>query len=393
MYRIKILFMIIFCAALFSESLLAIPAFARKYRMSCQTCHSPIPRLKPYGNDFAGNGFVLSDQDAPRYYVETGDDELSLIRELPLAIRLDGYVTYRHNKMDQGDFGTPYILKLLSGGSIADNLAYYFYFLISERGELVGVEDAYLMFNNLFGTELDVYLGQFQVSDPLFKRELRLTLEDYQIYKTKVGASNISVAYDRGIMLTYGFDTGTDIIVEVVNGNGLAKANDLKTFDNDEYKNFAGRISQDVTQFLRVGAFGYYGKEKLSLNVNNTPTNFINKVWMAGGDASLNFSDIVEVNFQYLQRNDDKPLPNLAKSVETKGIMTELVFTPDKDNSKWYGVAMYNWVDSEINAHDFQSVSGHLGYLLRRNLRLVAEYTYNLEDEYGLFALGFVSAF
>ena len=36
----------------------AIPAFARKYQISCQVCHSPaMPRLKAFGDDFAGNGF------------------------------------------------------------------------------------------------------------------------------------------------------------------------------------------------------------------------------------------------------------------------------------------------------------------------------------------------
>ena len=37
-------------------------------------------------------------------------------------------------------------------------------------------------FNNVFGSELDISVGQFQVSDPLFKRELRLPFEDYQVY-------------------------------------------------------------------------------------------------------------------------------------------------------------------------------------------------------------------
>ena len=46
----------------------AMPAFARKYQMSCKTCHSPFPKLKPYGEEFAGNGFVLKDKEAPRYY-------------------------------------------------------------------------------------------------------------------------------------------------------------------------------------------------------------------------------------------------------------------------------------------------------------------------------------
>ena len=37
----------------------AVPAFARKYRMSCTTCHAPAPRLKSYCDDFEGNAFML----------------------------------------------------------------------------------------------------------------------------------------------------------------------------------------------------------------------------------------------------------------------------------------------------------------------------------------------
>ena len=51
-----------------------MPAFARKYQMSCKTCHSPFPKLKPYGEEFVGNGFVLKDKDAPRYTADTGDE-------------------------------------------------------------------------------------------------------------------------------------------------------------------------------------------------------------------------------------------------------------------------------------------------------------------------------
>ena len=43
--------------------------------------------LKAYGNDFAGNGFQLKDKDAPRYYVDTGDEELSLIRDFPIGFK------------------------------------------------------------------------------------------------------------------------------------------------------------------------------------------------------------------------------------------------------------------------------------------------------------------
>ena len=134
---------------------------------------------------------------------------------------------------------------------------------MDERGDVVGVEDAYIMFNNLFNIDFDMYLGQFQVSDPLFKRELRLTLEDYQVYKTNVGNASTNLAYDRGIMITLGLETGTDIIFEVLNGNGLSEADGFKNFDDDGYKNFFGRISQSIGEYLRVGAFGVLGKEEV----------------------------------------------------------------------------------------------------------------------------------
>ena len=35
----------------------AIPAFARKYETSCQTCHIAFPKLNPFGEAFRRNGY------------------------------------------------------------------------------------------------------------------------------------------------------------------------------------------------------------------------------------------------------------------------------------------------------------------------------------------------
>src|SRR6056297_3994273 len=87
--------LVFFAFGFIAEKSSAIPAFARKYRLSCKTCHSPaMPKLKPYGDTFAGNGFKLSDEEAPRYFVPAGDDKLSLIRNFPLAVRMDGFIRY-----------------------------------------------------------------------------------------------------------------------------------------------------------------------------------------------------------------------------------------------------------------------------------------------------------
>lgn len=369
------------------NQIFSIPAFARKYNMSCQTCHSPFPKLKDYGNEFANNGFVLADKDAPRYYIETGDQELSLIRDIPLAFRLEGYATFKHKeKENKSDFNAPWLLKVLSGGALTKNLAYYFYFYLDEQGEITGIEDAYLMFNNLFGSEFDLYVGQFQISDPLFKRELRLTLEDYKIYKTKVGESNINLSYDRGIMLFLPLKSGTDLSFEILNGSGIGIADNEKNFDKDIYKNLFGRISQQIIDEFRLGVFGFYGKEKISNDV-------INKVNMFGADFTLNLGNYLEMNFQGILRSDSKPFDTSLTDFKTKGLFTELIYTPRGDESKWYLAGLFNLIESDINKVDYKSFAIHGGYLLRRNVRLVTELLYNFKEKTSKFTLGFVTAF
>lgn len=385
----SIVFFILLLFLLIPENNSAIPAFARKYNMSCQTCHSPFPKLKPYGAEFAGNGFVLSEKDAPRYFQDTGDEQLSLIRDVPLALRLEGYVTYNNKNSERLDYSAPYIIKLLSGGAITNNVSYYFYFFFGERGEVAGLEDAFIMFNNLFNQDLDLYVGQFQVSDPLFKRELRLTFEDYQIYKFKPEYSKADLTYDRGLMLTYGLPTGTDIILEILNGNGLGAANNFKIYDDDKFKNLFGRISQDISESVRFGFFGYYGKENLEDDLANK---FTNSFTMVGPDFTLKLKEQLELNFQYAFRKDDKPT-FFTKNLKTKGGFGELIFTPKGDESKWYAVALYNWVDSNLDLMDYKSGTVSLGYLLKRNIRLIGEYTHDFNKEYGQIAVGIIAAF
>lgn len=370
-----------------TEDAQGIPAFARKYSMTCTTCHAPAPKLKPYGDEFAGNGFVLKDKDAPRYTVATGDDNLELIRDLPVAIRMDGFMKQSTETNRKLDLTFPYNIKLLSGGALAKNISYYFYFFLSERGEVAGLEDAFIMFNDIGGTELDVYVGQFQVSDPLFKRELRLTYEDYQCYRYEPGHSQMSLTYDRGVMMTYGLPSGTDVIVEILNGNGIGKADDLRLYDDDKYKTFAGRISQDIVEALRLGVFAYYGKE------GNTITNVAK---IGGVDGTLAGGPL-EFNFQFLYREDDNPdfsAPDSRESISGRALMGELSFLPQGDRSRWYAVGLYNLVDYTGSPEPlYHSATVHVGHLLRTNIRAFVENTYFIEDEENRLLLGLMSAF
>ncbi len=373
----------------------AIPAFARKYQFSCQVCHTPaMPRLKAYGDDFAGAGFRLADVEAPRYFVPVGDDKLSLLREVPLALRFEGFLSYNYDDEKNADFGVPWGLKLLSGGEISKKLSYYFYFFMGERGEIAGIEDAFIMYHDLFGSGVNISFGQFQACDPLYKRELRYTLEDYKIYTVRPGNSSISLKYERGLLFDYGLKTGTDFVLEVVNGSGIGPAGEGYLFDIDKYKNFLLKISQSAGKNVDLGFFGYLGKEALK-----DVTSMTNSMYMFGPNLTLDFNEKFIVNMQYLYRNDSKVVVEtdaiaVREDVMTQGGFAEIIFSPRGDRSDWYLAGLFNWVDSDLDNLDYASATLHAGYLLRRNIRLVGEYTQGFTgEEFGKASVGFVAAF
>jgi hypothetical protein len=376
----------------------AIPAFARKYQISCQVCHSPaMPRLKPFGDEFAGIGFRLKEYESPRYFIPTGADQLSLFRELPLAIRFDGFASYNFNNEGAADFGAPFVLKILSGGEISDKLSYYFYFLFNERGTVAGVEDAFVMYHDFLGSGVNFYLGQFQVSDPLFKGELRFTLEPYMIYSVTPGTSTIDLKYDRGIIFDKSFSTGTTVVGEIVNGCGIGEAGEGYLFDKDKYKNFMLRVNQSVGKIISVGFFGYTGKELL-YDPGMIYENITNNLNMYGPDLTLNFDEKLILNFQYVWRTDSQVFPVNGglpdQDVKTNGGFAEAIYAPKGDMSKWYLTGLVNWVDSDYDELDYASATFHAGYLLRRNVRIVGEFTQLFKGpDYGKVNVGVVTAF
>ncbi|MDZ7820353.1 MAG: hypothetical protein U5N26_00280 [Candidatus Marinimicrobia bacterium] len=376
-----------------AQNAMAVPAFARRYKYSCTTCHDPFPRLKDYGDEFAGNGFIEPEEERERDYVTGGDDKLWLNRDFPFAVRFDAYALAETQGDVKWDFQTPFGVKFLSGGTLYRNIGYYFYFYLFERGEVAGLEDAYIHFDNVFKTGIDILAGQFQTCDPLMKRELRLTYEDYNAYKEKIGDSNINLAYDRGLVFAYGIEkTGTDILASVTTGNGIPEAGLDKRFDADPYKNIMVRVAQGIGDNIGLGGFYYRGKEDKVVDEVLAP-GLSNIVTYFGPDLVLSLGKFA-LTGQYLQRIDSDPtFTGTPSPVTTHGIVGELVFAPKFDRSNFYWTLLYNRIDSELDAHDYHSIAFSSTYMLARNLRLVGEYIYDIEAGNNMFIFGLTSGF
>jgi hypothetical protein len=380
----------------FVENAFSIPAFARKYQYSCTTCHAPAPRLKPFGEDFADRGFRLEDpsQEPTRATIDTGDPLLKLIREFPLAVRVDGFASYKEDAEAETDFQWPWAFKILSGGVLSEKVSYYFYYIIEKGGES-GLEDAYLQFNKPLGLPFNLLFGQFQISDPLFKRELRLERNDYMIYKVSPGYSSAKLTYDRGVMVSSSLGGGIDFVLGIFNGSGLKEATgEGNDYDIDKEKSFSLRFAKEFGP-VRFGLFGYYGKEKKAM-IND----FIkNKFYYYGPDLVIDFSENFYVNLQYLKRKDDKGIvefiPDGASlsEMETDGGFLEIVWLPKGLEGRWAYSILYNKINSDDKNSVYENISLTMNYLIARNIRFLAEIENDLEKEKFKLSIGISSAF
>lgn len=393
----------------------AIPAFARKYGVSCAMCHSPVPRLNDFGETFAANGFEFAMGEVPRDTINTGDPLLRLQRDIPIGVRVDAYQRILSKKAAGEatfDQQLPYTVKVLSGGQVADKISYYMYFLASERGEVAGLEDAYLQFTDVGGSGVSVIVGQFQMSDPLFKREVRLPFEDYHAYRLRVGDTRTDLTYERGVMAMWSPVAGTDLTFEVVNGQGLAAADNSRQYDRDSDQTGMLRVSQDIGP-LRVGAFGYAGRESAN-GVRST-------VHMFGPDATVPLGSFGELNLQFYRRWDSDPFLGrcsvldpcpggetapFATSVDAA--MAEVVMWPAGPTGRWFVTALVNHLEADspvislrLGEQDaapgfltrYRTTSLGLHYLLRRNVRLMSEASWDTDRERMRLMTGFTAGF
>ena len=102
---------------------------------------------------------------------------------------------------------------------------------------------------------------------------------------------------------------------------------------------------------------------------------------------------------QYVERNDNDPLfyshaeVGHITDIATRGAFAEMIYRPNGDDSKWYAVGLFNWIESDQTDLNYKTLSGHLGYVFRRNIRMVAEVNYDFNKEFATFGVGVITAF
>lgn len=140
-----------------------------------------------------------------------------------------------------------------------------------------------------------------------------------------------------------------------------------------------------------MGGFGYFGK-----NIDQSWVRKVeNELYYVGADGTLDIGEHLQINGQILYRKDDNPYFKVTSpfEVETGGGLVEVIWAVNGEMGRPFVTFLYNNVDSELNWLDYRTETLSFSYLLRRNLRLLAEATFNEEQESWRLVTGMVSAF
>jgi hypothetical protein len=369
----------------------ANPAFARQYGMSCTVCHAAFPRLNSFGEQFLANNIRLPNW-REAIGVETGDDKLMLPKFPQLAVRAQAYVRARQAEAQDengntvadssGDFQVPYLIKLLSGSPLSDHISYYFYAILAEKGEngSVVVEDAWITHDDVFNTGIGMMLGQFQVSDLMFPRETRLTVQDFIPYRMA------GITYERGV--TFDADYGPmSFALGAVNGNGIDSSNSVnsagyartdRAFDNDDHKSMFGRIGADIGP-VNLGLFGLSGRQSDASGTRDT-----NKL-VLGVDFSGNHQDRLFWFVQLLYNRWDDFLVE-GEQANWSGGFAGIDYV---HSERWTFSMLYNYADANDLANsgtvyegiDLNSITGTASYYFMRNVKGIIELNVDLLSE------------
>ncbi len=168
---------------------LAIPAFARKYDVSCVMCHTAFPKLNDFGVNFRDNGFQMGGESDLPTNLEKG--------YFPIAFRTTvgyEYASQNHvqgvtgNSVDNYSSGLGSLgMDILSAGTIDRDIS----FLVVPTGEnsLLGgpatfsLESAWIRLDNLNGSPmLNLKIGFGDVDIPFSEHRSLTPNTPYLIY-------------------------------------------------------------------------------------------------------------------------------------------------------------------------------------------------------------------
>lgn len=295
----------------------ALPIFARRYGMSCTTCHAGGPPvLSAFGEAFRDNGYRIPGDDAS--FVVAAPVALGaparaalfpntmwpgeLPGQTPIAFTALAGIEYTapaHRSPDKSELEFPLRARLLVAGSLGDHfsvlgsLSFY-------EGELE-LDQLFLVARSLFDDALgemvlNVKIGQLYPEVNPMQPTLRRAITESYLLSSPVARDGFTLARPSPGLELYGVLAGrVKWLVGVVNGN---KPIDDLTSRRDLFarlsanlggarEDYQGPTTATDDAVVSLGGLVYWGSAVNVPGPTDTFARYTNDILRAGGDARL----------------------------------------------------------------------------------------------------------
>lgn len=392
----------------------AIPAFARKYRTSCTTCHIAVPKRNAFGEAFRRNGFSMPEGDQMLIKQEPVSLGAEAWKEafpdavwpglLPAEFPISAYVHQRFvaefgdsKKNNQVEFDMPHELEIFMGGTFDESFSFFGEFVLFEKGKNnqvggPGLKRFYFQLNDLLGPEnaFNIRLGRIEpgITEGLVDNQ-RVMLEHATTLDYKATGKWRPRDQQSGIEFNGIVNHRFQYAAGVVNGE-KATISDA-TDEKDAYGRVAFKIGglgldgyqpQELTELkqsdnwadnaVTVGAYSYFGNyETDTVGIDDDFTRF-------GFDLHINY-DRFDMYSGAIVGKDKNPDGLPAASTDDEKELNSLAWFVEG----YYTI--YPWLmpglrvgsvasDQNEDDHDkYMTFSPNLTMMARANVRVTLE--------------------
>ena len=434
-----------------SEQSSAIPAFARKYKTSCATCHVGFPKLNAFGDAFRRNGYQFPGHTDAEF---TKDEEVSLGAEgnkksfpdaiwpgaipahSPISLFLNGEVDY-NPKTIEGDpstnarfsfAGLGNAIETAIGGTLGEDMAFWAQASFNRDG--LELNRIFLSMSNIIGDSY-AFNGRIGVFEPqLFSFSThRAWMEGYWFTTRAIDDAHMGWTLEEKLAgLEFNgmaVDGRLFYSAGVVEGFGPTLPSISTHSDKDFYAHLAYKIGglpldgvttggpnlnnlqPYIDNSFTIGAFAYKGNAVIGLDTSvgllipdstRIMADQINNFSVFGGDVNIWF-DRFNLFGGLSMRTDDNPFleaPNLSAKTTSTFAELDIVAYP------WLlpGIRFETWkseraIDDPANPgkaiassySDVQIVPG-IVFLLRPNVKMTLRSSFIKADGDSKFQMG-----
>ncbi|MBI5711352.1 MAG: hypothetical protein HZC42_13795 [Candidatus Eisenbacteria bacterium] len=393
------LIVLVSAALLGPRNVYSIPAFARKYQTSCQTCHVAIPALTPFGEAFRQNGYRFpAGNDAAM----TKTPPVSLGAEgykklwpqsvwpgeipgmPPVSILLESTVEYDHATRIVSFASMGGAVEILAAGTLDEHFSFWGGFeFANEAGELVTeLGRVNLLVRPLDSPALQFKVGSFEPGLILASNHRSLMDQKLQVLAQAEGDNPWAPEGFQQGLEAYGvlqhrvlYNAG------VVEGSGSVGDKSKDVYGRLAYK-FGGLPFDGVTsggaeaalpanpkpwseKSLAVSGFVYKGEGILTDPTDPPPPPIRDPFQVIGGDLTAIVLDLA-ARAGYAERKDDRLLAADPTSTDIK-IRSQFV------ELSWVSfpwlVPAGRWESSKVGDEETNRVSFTVNGLARANVR------------------------